>query len=594
MMDKIPVKIKQLARLVLMLMIAFIETLFTWKQIGQDANMVIYVLIFVAFFMLVNKAMQVKDKRMWITSAVLGLLFTIAEIIGSSINTDFTLNHIFKVRTILYAAGYFLSATMIVVLLYNWINQFNEKAKQKNKLLSPTLKWFLIGMVCILLAWLPYFLRYFPGLTTADSMDQIYQTIGYSSLRDNHPIIHTLIVSIFMNIGQAIGSYPFGVASYIVFQMCAMAAIFSFTVYYMGKKELPLAVRVITLLYFMFYPVNALFNVIMWKDILFGGIILLLTIFTYEWVTNKENFNKKTMICYGLIVLATTLLRNNGLYVILLMFPIMLIACRKDWKKVLLVFGVAILLSFGIKNILFSVFHVEKGLAKEALSIPMQQIARVVKYHGDELSQEEKEQIYQFIPVENVRELYNPVISDPVKREFDNDAFLENKTEFIGLWANLLMRYPMDYIEAFFSNNYGYWYPEAKHWVANRTMERDDILHLTSTPLIEGKLVEKIDAQIENRSIPILAMAFSIGFTFWLIMVSLFYMIYQKKYAYLLVYLPVLLLWLTTLASPVFCEFRYVYGLFTSVPFLLSMMFQKNTVEKASRKALNAAENRKK
>ena len=594
MMDKIPVKIKQLARPVLMLIIAFIETLFTWKQIGQDANMVIYVLIFVAFFMLVNKAMQVKDKRMWITSAVLGLLFTIAEIIGSSINTDFTLNHIFKVRTILYAAGYFLSATMIVVLLYNWINQFNEKAKQKNKLLSPTLKWFLIGMVCILLAWLPYFLRYFPGLTTADSMDQIYQTIGYSSLRDNHPIIHTLIVSIFMNIGQAIGSYPFGVASYIVFQMCAMAAIFSFTVYYMGKKELPLAVRVITLLYFMFYPVNALFNVIMWKDILFGGIILLLTIFTYEWVTNKENFNKKTMICYGLIVLATTLLRNNGLYVILLMFPIMLIACRKDWKKVLLVFGVAILLSFGIKNILFSVFHVEKGLAKEALSIPMQQIARVVKYHGDELSQEEKEQIYQFIPVENVGELYNPVISDPVKREFDNDAFLENKTEFIGLWANLLMRYPMDYIEAFFSNNYGYWYPEAKHWVANRTMERDDILHLTSTPLIEGKLVEKIDAQIENRSIPILAMAFSIGFTFWLIMVSLFYMIYQKKYAYLLVYLPVLLLWLTTLASPVFCEFRYVYGLFTSVPFLLSMMFQKNTVEKASRKALNAAENRKK
>ena len=125
-------------------------------------------------------------------------------------------------------------------------------------------------------------------------------------------------------------------------------------------------------------------------------------------------------------------------------------------------------------------------------------------------------------------------------------------------------------------------------------MERDDILHLTSTPLIEGKLVEKIDAQIENRSIPILAMAFSIGFTFWLIMVSLFYMIYQKKYAYLLVYLPVLLLWLTTLASPVFCEFRYVYGLFTSVPFLFSMMFQKNTVEKANRKALNAAENRKK
>jgi len=465
--------------------------------------------------------------------------------------------------------GYFVSALMLSILLYDWLEKV--KLKTESKILMPTLKWFLIGMLLILIAWLPYYLRYFPGLTTADSMDQIYQTLGYTNLKDNHPIIHTLIVSIFMNIGKAFNNYPFGVASYIAFQAIVMSAIFSYAVYYMGKKNLPIAARGITLLYFMFYPINALFSMILWKDILFAGVVLLLTIYTYEWVTTK----KVNLVLYTLIVLATTLLRNNGLYVIILMFPIMLISCRKDWKKVLLVFAVALVVSFGIKNILFSVFNVEEGLAKEALSIPMQQIAKVVKYHEEELPKEELELIHKYIPVETIGELYNPVISDPIKREFDNEAFLENKTEFIKLWLQLFVRYPKEYFEAFFSNNYGYWYPEAQHWVANRTMEADSILYLEGTPLIEGKLVEKIDSQIENRRLPLLSMLFSLGFCFWLIAISVFYIIYKKKYKYLLIYLPVLLLWLTTLASPVFCEYRYAYSMFTSVPILIGLTFEK-------------------
>lgn len=462
---------------------------------------------------------------------------------------------------------------MVIVLLYDWINKLNEKKQLESKILTKSLKWFLLGMILILLAWLPYFLRYFPGLTTADSMNQIYQAIGYSNYMDNHPIVHTLIVTVFMRIGQAINNPTVGVASYVLFQMVAMSAIFSYAVYYMAKRKLPFVIRTITLLYFMVYPIHALFSVIVWKDILFGGIILLLTIFTYEFA--KGNRNYKFLSLYTLVILGTTLLRNNGLYVIVLMFIIMLIACKKNWKEILLTFGIALILFFGIKSVFFNVFNVERGLAKEALSIPMQQIAKVVKEHETELNSDEIEQIHKFIKTDNIAELYSPIISDPIKREFDNDYFLENKGEFIGLWLKLFLRYPKEYFEAFFSNNYGYYYPDAIHWVANRTMEQDDILHLQSMPLIQGKLVEKINSLIENRTIPILSMAFSIGFAFWLIIVSSAYVIYKREYPLLLVYLPVLLLWFTTLASPVFCEFRYVYGIFTSLPILLTLVFEK-------------------
>ena len=109
------------------------------------------------------------------------------------------------------------------------------------------------------------------------------------------------------------------------------------------------------------------------------------------------------------------------------------------------------------------------------LSIPLQQIARVEKYHKDSLDINTIYQINKFFNVENIGEKYNPVLSDPVKTEFKNEVFKDNKIEFVKLWGKLLLRYPKDYIESFISNSYGYYYPEAKHWVANRTMEPNNM-----------------------------------------------------------------------------------------------------------------------
>ena len=70
--------------------------------------------------------------------------------------------------------------------------------------------------------------------------------------------------------------------------------------------------------------------------------------------------------------------------------------------------------------------------------------------------------------VENVWEDYNPILSDPVKFNFNNEYFSENKSEFISIWLKLFVKYPKDYIEAFISNSYGYYYPEVRNSVVSR------------------------------------------------------------------------------------------------------------------------------
>ena len=103
-------------------------------------------------------------------------------------------------------------------------------------------------------------------------------------------------------------------------------------------------------------------------------------------------------------------------------------------------------------------------------------------------------------------------------------------------------------------------------------------LGIQQQPKIKGELVEKYDSFIDNRDIPLVSMLFSIGAGVWTIMVCLGYKIYKKQYRYILLYLPIFILWLTCIASPVFCEFRYAYPIFTGLPLYISINFKYNNI----------------
>ena len=193
------------------------------------------------------------------------------------------------------------------------------------------------------------------------------------------------------------------------------------------------------------------------------------------------------------------------------------------------------------------------------------------RFRADE---ETIEKINKYFIIENVWEDYNPILSDPVKFNFNNEYFSENKSEFISIWLKLFVKYPKDYIEAFISNSYGYYYPEVRNSVVSR-VTMDHNMGIKQTPLIDGKWVEQIDGLIDARGIPVFGFVFSIGAGVLLTVIALSYTIYKKKYKYLLVYLPTFILWLTLIASPAYCEYRYAYPIFLALPVYLGMNFIK-------------------
>jgi len=552
---------------------------------NYSGNSIFYIIEFILIYYCTSKAMKKVDKRMLIFTSILAFLGAGIEVVCYSINNYMSLQGLFETRAlvkknIISFIGLFLLFNVINVLIFKKINSVREKISMQEKLTvnidCKKTKLFIYWGI-IFICWIPYYLNYFPGLTTSDSMLQIYQSLGIVDFTAHHPIIHTAFIGIFMNIGKMINNYTVGVALYTLAQMLLMSFIFALAIYVMKKRELPRLCIVIALVFYAIYPVNALFSLMMWKDIIFAGIMLIYTIINCSLINDPDKFmkNNRRVFLYTIIMIVLMFFRNNGLYVIILTLPFALFFLKKYWKKIILMFLIAILSYYTVNLAVMSVFNIKKGEIREALSIPMQQMARVVTYHKDELSEEQLSNIKKYIKADNIEELYNPVISDPIKNHFDSNNFSNNKLDFIKLWLSLFKKYPTDYIESFICNSYGYYYPEAQHWVANRTMEKDDILNLKNKPLVEIRAVRKIDSLIEKRDIPIISMFFSIGFMFWLIIIALVYNIYNKCYKNILIYIPVIMLWLTTLASPVFCEFRYVYSIVTCLPVLTMMIFKK-------------------
>ena len=66
-----------------------------------------------------------------------------------------------------------------------------------------------------------------------------------------------------------------------------------------------------------------------------------------------------------------------------------------------------------ITNPIYNWIGIKKGSSREALTIPIQQFARLMIYINDELTDVQKDKIKEYLPIDNFKDLYNPVFAEP-------------------------------------------------------------------------------------------------------------------------------------------------------------------------------------
>ncbi len=418
----------------------------------------------------------------------------------------------------------------------------------------------------------------YPGVITNDSANQIRQILnGYTS--NHHPFWHTVVISVFLKAGLAVfGNMNAAIATYSMALIIFMAVCFSYaimTAYCAGiSKKAALGMGA----FYALVPYNIVYSVTMWKDVVFGGAILLFLVTLFRII---KDIGKKVPNYIGLFLsgIASCLWRTNGWLAVAgfsVVFALAFVFFRKKEKKKkyvksTVILCAVILISWFMRSPVISMLNISQPDFVESLSIPVQQVARVIK-EGKELTEEQSELLSEIMDVEEVPDLYVSWISDPIKDEIrskNHQYLVDNKGEFLKLWLQLGIKYPADYFKAWIDQTKGYYNGGYSYWTYTYQLIENEF---GASRVVNSPFIEKVyNSYFNFLDEDIFSPLFSIGLHVWALSALAIAGLVKKREESVLFVLILLIIGTLLIATPVYSEFRYAYAMFTALPFLAAV-----------------------
>lgn len=548
--------------------------------------------------MVYNNASKYTVEAKWKRVAVITLAFVLAFCVAAanyklfeSISAVYsevlyrfnTLFRLISMLLVLFGGIALFGEILTSVCLLAEKHLFEEKSVKRAKISAGVvflLSWLMIAALDLFLL----FSVEYPGVLTADNTDQVHQLLHFKQYSNHHPFYHTQIIHIMISVGlRLFGDMSAATALYSVFSILVMSGCFAYTVYTVYQLKHSIKAAVLTLLIYLLMPYHIKYSYTMWKDVFFGAAVLVFVVGAFrvfEKVGKHERINYAVMLggAFGM-----TLLRSNGLIAFVATVIVFALLFRDRYKRTSLAFAGIIVLAFVLKHPVLTALNVKQPDTVESLSIPIQQIARVIT-DGMELTSEQEALLSNVVNIEDIPDNYKSYISDPIKnliRNYGNKDYInENKTEFIKLYVQLGLEHPREYIRAWIDQTKGYWNSGYSYWIWGQGVN-DNLAGIEAN--VNSKTAESVwqDYLREftaNTSNPLLLLFVSIGFNTWLVLISAFSALIRKDFSALFVSVPTIMVIATLLiATPVYSEFRYAYAMFCCQPFIVYVSFMKKT-----------------
>lgn len=433
--------------------------------------------------------------------------------------------------------------------------------------------FFLLCFLSVAVIDLTYlFFAAWPGILTADTIDQLLQ-IDSGNYNNINPFWHTQLMRLFIQPVQRLtGSYQTGVGVFSVFQILLMSAAFAYVLMTLYQRQFPKLCLISAWAFYALVHYNISYSVTLWKDIPFSLACLVITVALYRILTDMGKHQKADRFLFFLSGLALCVVRTNGIltYGILLLAVCLVPSLRKfrliPWMAGILILGIL------LQGPVLTVMNVSGGDYVETMSIPLQQVARVV-YEGRELDDAERELVETVADMETIRQVYSSEISDPMKglvrQSPANAAIQKDPSAYFRLWLRLGLQYPGDYLKAWVDQTKGYWNGGYLYWVVagQNVFENDLGIEATSGNNIIGKLFDLYIrySQLASFLLPLI----SIGLFTWLMVLCCCLLRKRKHPAWILTLPSFSILVGLLIGTPVFSEFRYAYPMIISCPLVL-------------------------
>ena len=417
----------------------------------------------------------------------------------------------------------------------------------------------------------------YPGFCSVDSNDIINQALGishyqnhfrYEGLTNHHPVFYTFLFWLVWVLMGSSSDPTFAVFVFLIIQSIFLSLGIAWTLGWFNKhcnsRGMVLFVAVCSIL----SPVLLVHALVMWKDVPFAVVLLILILKLYDYA-KKNSLERKDILGLFCLCLAMSLLRNNGIYISIVLLIYMIIVFKEARKKIVGVFASLVVVIGIIQGPLFGALSISSGHFAESVSVPLQQIAAVAADDAGVITEEQESFLNNIRPIKEMAEVYNPGSANPVKFSPSfSDTYLEShKIEFIKTWAEIVVANPGIAFRSWVELTCGYWQPGFFADIGTQ----ETIYHEQPVSIIGFSLNPHDYFSALNSAFPGL---FSMGNAIWIVIASLGVLILRNRvkgvFKRATCFVPLLALELTLLiAAPIASDFRYVLGIYLIIPFLL-------------------------
>lgn len=518
----------------------------------------------------------------------LGCIAGICYVVGSKIDME---EHVFNyfgivdIGHIIILIPFFVS---LFILLFKVSDYITHKLKtlgiignkvefKRNMVIKKIAIYAAIMFVC----WLPYYLAFYPGGVNNDDFECLNTIFGNIPWTNHHPVSYTATMMFFVKVFGSNGNIEFALGIMTICQMIMVALSLSASVVWLEYHGTSKIWRNITIAFMSLHSAYAMFSIKLTKDIIFACVMVLLVPFLYDlcafYKSGNEDKKKDIKLCaiLGVLSLLSVITRNNGTFVILIMFIALLVVLKRLRKQLLIVTIIVFAINGLYKGPVWKALDIQKQSFVESAAIPLTQIAYTICNDGV-IEGDDKAYLESVMPFEEVKKNYSPGYVDSYKFDpsFNTKLVDDNPGQVIKVWVHLLPHNFGLYVKAYLIETCGYWHYGITNTLCSEGVQPNN-LGLKGTDYIEkftgvsfAGLFSK--CMLVVRKLPILCIFTQMAAELLSVILIICQFVRRKKSIYILSVVPLVAIWLSIMiASPSYCLFRYMLPFFYLWPVII-------------------------
>lgn len=436
----------------------------------------------------------------------------------------------------------------------------------------------------VLLMWLPQYVIAYPGAVNPDTASQLRQALGWEVWDDKHPLIMTLIIDGLVRLIRLTGSGNAAFVLYTTMQGVFGALVLGYCQATMRELGAPRWLRLGFLLLSGLSIVYCDNITVILKDVPYSYAVLLLLceLARLCLLLKDTEIRRGSALRLVLSGVVMNVYRNNGIGVLLAALAAWLWNLyrrgrRRQMLRAAAILLLPVLLTQGIKTGIRAAREVKPCSLGESLSFPLQQTARFVRAHPDEVTPQERAVINAVLDYGRLPELYDPTVSDPVKATFKDDATPQELRAYFGVWARQFFRDPACYVKATLIQNALLFDPQSPNIVVfyptSLSDEEEAALRIVEPDRTER--METVEEQLHYLlyGLPFFMQLNSFGFYAILLVGACLIARQERVKGLSVVTVPLLAALVMVVLGPcIECQDRYGFPIMYSMPLVLSCL----------------------